>query len=88
MFAPPVARAQTEAASSSIDTIRQQREISVQRRWRGFDEQHERGADPAFEQARMPNRGPTPAMSWDFGKIPLFPPERSTLLLIATPSRH
>src|SRR5271170_7050745 len=88
MFAPPVARAQTEAASSSIDTIRQQRKISVPRRWQGFDEQHERGADPAFEQAQVSSEGFTPAMSLDFGKIPLFPPERSTPTLIVAPPRH
>src|SRR5271163_395634 len=88
MFAPPVARAQTEAASISIDRVRQQRKISVPRRWQGFDEQHERGADPAFKQAQVSSGGFTPAMSWDFGRIPLFPPERSTPPPIAAPPRH
>jgi hypothetical protein len=83
MFAPPVARAQAKAASSSTDTIQQQRKISLPRQWRGFGERHEREADPAFDQARMPNRGSTSAMTWDFAKIPLFPPKRSAQILIA-----
>lgn len=88
MFAPPVARAQAKAASSSIDTIQQQRKISLPRQWRGFEERHERDADPALEQAPMPNQGSAPAISWDFGKIPLFPPKRSTPPLMAAPPRH
>jgi hypothetical protein len=88
MFAPPVARAQAKAASSSTDTIQQQRKISLPRRWPGFGERQERETHPALDQAPMPNRGSTPAISWDFGKIPLFPPERSTPPLMAAPPRH
>ncbi len=36
----------------------------------------------------MPNRGATSAMTWDFAKIPLFPPERSTPPPIAAPQPH
>jgi hypothetical protein len=36
------------------------------------DRDHEQEADPANATAR----GATPAVSWDFSKIPIFPPER------------
>jgi hypothetical protein len=84
MFAPKVAKPQTKAAVSSTGKLAPQRSIGNQALLRLLAQRtssltgdrprgdHEQEADPASLAARRP----TPGASWDFSKIPLYPPDR------------
>jgi hypothetical protein len=69
VFALPVGKKLT---ASSANKIAQQQSKPTPR-WANVSE---REAGPFVEQTWIPNRGSAPAMSWDFAKIPVFPPER------------
>ena len=77
MFAPPIARAQTRAAASSVHKAAQQRSEPAPGWWNELGGPREKTAGLAVERMRVPNRAPGPAGSWDFGKIPIFPPGRT-----------
>jgi hypothetical protein len=63
MFAPKVTEAQTRAAT---------RKLSPQRAMPAV-----RPFDGGAGTERMPQRAKAPGPTWDFGKIPLFPPDRA-----------
>jgi hypothetical protein len=85
MFAPPVATPKAKAASSSTDMLPQQRRNSAPPRLRGVGGAYEQEGAGDAEQIRVPDRGSMPAVTWDFIKIPLFPPQRSAPPPIAAP---
>jgi outer membrane protein OmpA-like peptidoglycan-associated protein len=76
MFAPPIAKAQTRAAASSVHKGAQ-RSKPAPCWWNELGGPREKTAGLAVERMRFPDRAPGPAGSWDFGKIPTFPPGRT-----------
>jgi hypothetical protein len=75
MFAPKIAKVQTKAAENPTSKLAPQRSTLVTRPFGSgvVDQQHmhEQEDDPASLTARATK----PALSWDFSKIPLFPPD-------------
>jgi Domain of unknown function (DUF4157) len=69
MFAPRVAKPQTKAAAHPTNKLAPQRWTLAAQRSGGHNEKE---ADPASLTAR----GATPALTWDFSKIPIFAPDR------------
>jgi hypothetical protein len=75
MFAPKVAKAQTKAAESPTSKLVPQRSTL---------EGHRLGNDPVerlslkdHSETDLDERKATAAVSWDFSKIPIFPPDRA-----------
>jgi outer membrane protein OmpA-like peptidoglycan-associated protein len=77
MFAPPIAKAQTRAAASSVHNAAQQRSKPAPCGWNELGGPGEKTAGLAVERMGLPNRAPGCAGSWDFGKIPISPPGRT-----------
>lgn len=71
MFAPPVARAQTNKAACSTTKKSPSRLLLTSR---PFDGGMEQEADPAGLTAQAPR----PGLSWNFSKIPLLPPDSAS----------
>jgi outer membrane protein OmpA-like peptidoglycan-associated protein len=77
MFAPPIAKAQTRAAASSVHKAAQQRSEPAPCWWNELGGPREKTAGLAVERMRLPNQAPRPTGSWDFAKIPIVPPGRT-----------
>jgi hypothetical protein len=71
MFAPLVAKVQTKTASSRAGTPKDARSIMTRRPLGG------RAGEAEANPANMSARRTTLCTGWDFGKIPLFPPQRA-----------
>jgi Domain of unknown function (DUF4157) len=85
MFAQPLKKVQTKAAASTIGKIPQQRSMPAPRWWNGPGDQLEQDADGVVDQTRTSDRASATTMSWDFAKIPILPPGRSTSSYVAAP---
>jgi Domain of unknown function (DUF4157) len=83
MFAPPqVTKTKAKPAKAPSDKrVRQDAKPGV-RRW---NEPGEWAEDAGPDPMRLPDRGAATAVSWDFSKIPVFSPGRSTAMDVPAP---
>jgi hypothetical protein len=86
MFALPVSKAQTKLAANATSKGAQQLSKPIPR-WDELGLQHEEERAPAVDRTRMPDREHTPALSWDFSKIPISSLDQSTSRFIVAPLR-
>jgi Domain of unknown function (DUF4157) len=69
MFAPKITTPQTKTTARSTSSPARQRSVSL-----AHPPSHDVGADHDQEAASPTVRAAQPGLSWDFGKMPIFPP--------------